>query len=89
MEIKIQFGKYCHFYAAPRSRDSSAAFHRHFAVQYTTEHASNTNSAWPEVTLRNKTIIIIHYLLAPWHRVLLEKLTGFAASQEIPRIYGT
>ena len=26
------------------------------------------------------------YLLAPWSRVLLEKLTGFAASQEIPRI---
>ena len=26
------------------------------------------------------------YLLTPWSRVLLEKLTGFAASQEIPRI---
>jgi hypothetical protein len=25
------------------------------------------------------------YLLTPWSRVLLEKLTGFAASQEIPR----
>jgi hypothetical protein len=30
-----------------------------------------------------------NYLLTPWSRVLLEKLTGFAASQEIPRIYGT
>ena len=29
------------------------------------------------------------YLLTPWGRVLLEKLTGFAASQEIPRIFGT
>jgi hypothetical protein len=29
------------------------------------------------------------YFLTPWSRVLLEKLTGFAASQEIPRIYGT
>jgi hypothetical protein len=29
------------------------------------------------------------YLLTPWSRVLLEKLTGFAASQEIPQIYGT
>jgi hypothetical protein len=29
------------------------------------------------------------HLLTPWSRVLLEKLTGFAASQEIPRIYGT
>jgi hypothetical protein len=30
-----------------------------------------------------------YYLLTPWSRVLLEKLTGFAASQEIPPIYGT
>jgi hypothetical protein len=29
------------------------------------------------------------YLLTPWSRVLLAKLTGFEASQEIPRIYGT
>jgi hypothetical protein len=30
----------------------------------------------------------INYLLTPWSRVLLEKLTvNFAASQEIPRIY--
>jgi len=28
-------------------------------------------------------------LLTPWSRVLLEKLTGSAASQEIPRISGT
>ena len=27
-----------------------------------------------------------HYLLTPQSRVLLEKLTGFAANQEIPRI---
>ena len=26
------------------------------------------------------------YLLIPWSRVLTEKLTGFAANQEIPRI---
>src|SRR5215475_11304626 len=34
---------------------------------------------------------ILHiYLLTPWSRVLLEKLTvNFAASQEIPRVYGT
>jgi len=31
----------------------------------------------------------ITYLLTPWSRVLLEKLTGSAASQEIPRIFGT
>ena len=29
------------------------------------------------------------YLLTPRSRVLLEKLTGSAASQEIPRIFGT
>ena len=29
---------------------------------------------------------ILTYLLTPWRRVLLEKLTGSAASQEIPRI---
>ena len=28
-------------------------------------------------------------LLTPWSRVLLEKLIGSAASQEIPRIFGT
>jgi hypothetical protein len=28
-------------------------------------------------------------LLTPWSRVLLKKLTGSAASQEIPRIFGT
>ena len=28
-------------------------------------------------------------LLTPWSRVLLEKLTGFAANQEIPTFYGT
>ena len=34
-------------------------------------------------------IIILTYLLTPWSRVLLEKLTGSVASQEIPRIFGT
>jgi hypothetical protein len=29
------------------------------------------------------------YLLTRWSRVLLEKLTGSTASQEIPRIFGT
>jgi hypothetical protein len=37
----------------------------------------------------NEPIILTYfltYLLTPWSRVLLEKLTGSAASQEIPRI---
>jgi hypothetical protein len=33
-------------------------------------------------------ITLVIQLLTPWSRVLLQKLTGFAASQEIPRIYG-
>jgi len=32
---------------------------------------------------------LLTYLLTPWSRVLLEKLNGSAASQEIPRIFGT
>ena len=40
--------------------------------------------------LRNSWIfILLTYLLTPWSRVLLEKLTGSAASQEIPRLFGT
>ena len=30
---------------------------------------------------------LLTYLLTPWSRVLLEKLTGSAASQEIPHIF--
>ena len=33
-----------------------------------------------------RVLIKTHYLLTPWSKVLLEKLTGFAANQEIPRI---
>ena len=32
---------------------------------------------------------LLTYLLTPWSRVLLEKLTGSVASQGIPRIFGT
>ena len=32
---------------------------------------------------------LLSYLFTPWNRVLLEKLTGSAASQEIPRNFGT
>ena len=34
-------------------------------------------------------LYLLTYLLTPWSRVLLEKLTGFATNHEIPRIYGT
>ena len=32
---------------------------------------------------------LLTYLLTPWSRVLLEKLTGSAAIQDIPCIFGT
>ena len=33
-----------------------------------------------------REILPFTYLLTPWSKVLLEKLTGFATNQEIPRI---
>ena len=36
-------------------------------------------------TTHRHTQLLITYLLTAWKRVLLEKLTGFAANQEIPR----
>ena len=51
---------------------------------------SNTNSLSNSAPEVGKYIILLSglltYLLTPWSRVLLEKLTGFAANQEIPRI---
>ena len=43
----------------------------------------------PNGTTRIDNTYLLTYLLTPWSRVLLEKLTGSAASQEIPRIFGT
>ena len=42
-----------------------------------------------DVLLLFKPLLLRTYLLTPWSTVLLEKLTGSAASQEIPRIFGT
>jgi hypothetical protein len=41
------------------------------------------------IILDDTLTYLLTYLLTQWGRVLLEKLTGFAASQEIPLIYGT
>ena len=38
---------------------------------------------------RVELVQALTHLLTPWSRVLLEKLTGSAASQEIPLIFGT
>jgi len=42
------------------------------------------------VKVKKYQLYALHtYLLTPWSRVLLEKLTGSAASQEILHIFGT
>ena len=46
----------------------------------------NTGRILLKVTLFNMLEYLLTYLLTPCNRVLLEKLTGFAANQEIPRI---
>ena len=40
-------------------------------------------------THKLRTRLILTYLLTPWSRDILEKLTGSAASQEIPSFFGT
>ena len=47
-------------------------YHRHHQLTYSMAQSPIIN--------------LLTYLLTPWRRVLLEKLTGSAASQEIPRI---
>jgi hypothetical protein len=40
-------------------------------------------------TAGNKGVTILAYLLAPWNRVLLEKLTGSQPIKKFPAFYGT
>ena len=47
---------------------------------------NQVNKCWLHVGI--STMFTVTYLLTPWSTVLLEKLTGSAASQEIPRIFG-
>ena len=47
------------------------------------------NFVWFSVPKASNALFSYTYLLTPGSRVLLEKLTGSAASQEIPRIFGT
>jgi hypothetical protein len=62
----------------------------HFAQKLRTEEITNMLNAFQVVNIhifgyqQEPT-----YLLTPWSRVLLEKLTGSAASQEISALYGT
>ena len=50
------------------------------------QHKTNAYTEKVKKEDRSYKLIVI---LTPWSRVLLEKLTGSAASQEIPRIFGT
>jgi hypothetical protein len=54
-------------------------------------HTLNDQSCilWPAYSHLPVWLIHVTYLLTPWSRVLLEKLTDSAASQEIPHIFGT
>ena len=45
----------------------------------------DTSSHYERLTIR-RYALPSSYLITPWSRVLLEKPTGFAANQEIPRI---
>ena len=62
------------------------------ALMQTTNEAHFTASRLlAGISLRSGTVTVYKhifscYLLTPWSRVLLEKLTGSAGSQEIPRI---
>jgi hypothetical protein len=47
------------------------------------------NSINDMIILLTYLLYLLTYLLTPWSRVLLEKLPGSAASQEIPAFYGT
>ena len=47
-------------------------------------YPSNSNSGTDNT--KYWRLLLRTYLITPWSIVLLEKLTGFAASQEIPRI---
>ena len=56
-------------------------------TNFQTRLISKTANFWKDTNIRvcaNKYLLT--YLLTPWSRVLLEKLTGFAANQEITRI---
>ena len=47
--------------------------------------AGATRTCFYYWVLADSGMMLLTYLLTPWSRVLLEKLTGFAASQENPR----
>jgi hypothetical protein len=55
-------------------------------IKFTESKLNNVLISFLELKIKYRHV---KYLLTPWSRVLLEKLTGSPASQEIPRIFGT
>jgi len=67
-----------------------------FSWYFVFEYISKTcreNSSYTKFCLEQRVLYmmtcVLTYWLTPWSRVHLEKLTGSAASQEIPRTFGT
>jgi len=52
-------------------------------------HVNVLNSGYTEVTtfLKNEIPYLLTYLLTPWCRVLLEKLTGLQLVKKFPAFY--
>jgi len=76
------------FVEDPGQRHPSAGYHektRHFST--TSKLASEAKYHMLNAEVMSPRTLT--YLLTPWSRVLLEKVTGSAASQEIPRIFET
>jgi len=74
------------------SHQTSRKFHLNCSTGFDKISGSELHTRNSLAHCRNLSIITTYnvaYLLTPWSRVLLEKLTGPAASQEIPRIFGT
>jgi hypothetical protein len=45
--------------------------------------------SWSSLKYHPSTLPIFTYSIAPWHRVLLEKLTGSQVVKKFPAFYGT
>ena len=73
--------------AAPRlaAQSEDANLSSDLRIETFPRRISNTTDGRP---VRNRArMYLLTYLLTAWSRVLLEKPTGFAANQEIPRIF--
>ena len=87
----LQYSKH-HFPPESALLNSKLQVIKHY-ITMTTGTTTNSNK---HVVMIHKCIIdrltltyLLTYLLTTCSRVLLEKLTGSAATQEIPRIFGT